>query len=193
MRISVISAAERYRKEDLIMAELWEMEYLALLAEWVEGLDPEKKNFADIYITDAEENPALILVPAVEEDGFSDIQLRISITHILENTEQIQILTTMFGGVPENLLREAEKVIARINEFLILGNAAIFYEGGLIFFNHAFVIDQGMDTLLATSLVGKTLEIITKTVPQIMEILTPVLEGTKTADAVIADGIGLIQ
>ena len=171
------------------MAEIWENEYLNLVKELVGELTTEEV-FRSVFVMNEGERPELVLIPNLPEE---DVEIRVSIEHILEGTEQMHILVSMFGGVPADKLAQAERVIARINEFLILGSAAIFYDGGLIFFNHAFVFDREMDAGLVTGLLGKSLQIIFDTVPQIMDILAPVLNGNVTADALLAEGIDLIQ
>jgi len=171
------------------MAEIWEIEYLKLV-ERVFTEASANGGFREIYVADEGENPELVLVPDLPVEY---VEIRISIEHILEGSEQLRIMTSMFGGVPAERLADAERVVARINEFLILGNAAIFYDGGLIFYNHAFAFDRNMDAGIVTGLIGKSLQIILATVPQVMEILEPVLDGSITADALLAEGIGLIQ
>ena len=171
------------------MAEIWEIEYLKLVEGLVSELAAEDV-FRNVFMLNEGERPELVLVPNLPEEN---VEVRVSIEHILEGTEQMHIMVAMFGGVSADRLAEAERVVARINEFLILGSAAIFYDGGLIFFNHAFVFDREMDAGLVTGLLGKSLKIIFDTVPQIMDILEPVLNGTISADALLAEGIDLIQ
>ena len=171
------------------MAEIWEIEYLKLVEQVFTEVGADN-GFRGIFVSEEGERPELVLVPDLPQ---TDVEIRISIEHILEGSDQMHIMVAMFGGVPAERLAEAERVIARINEFLILGNAAIFYDGGLIFYNHAFAFDREMNAAVVTGLLGKSLQIILAAVPQIMEIIEPVLEGRVTADALLAEGIGLIQ
>ena len=184
---SVISAAEQRREYSMV--EIWEIEYLTLVERVFTELS-ENGGIRNVFVSEEGEKPELVLIPDLPVE---DVEIRISIEHILEGSEQLHIMVAMFGGVPAERLADAERVVARINEFLILGNAAIFYEGGLIFYNHAFAFDREMNAAVVTGLIGKSLQIILHTVPQIMEILEPVLDGSITADALLAEGIGLIQ
>jgi len=174
------------------MAEIWEKEYLTLTAELL-GTLTGSGSIREVYVTETGDRPALVMIPALPSEGFEQVQFRFTVEHILEGTDQLQLMISLFDGVPAERLAEAERVIARLNEFMILGNAAIFYESGLIFFNHAFVFDREMDVGTVTALLGKTMAIVMKTVPQIMEILAPVVNGNTAADALIAQGIDLIQ
>lgn len=171
------------------MAEIWENEYLKLVGQALTEVSAGS-GFRGIFVSEEGEKPELVLIPDLPQE---DVEIRISVEHILENTDQLHIMAAMFAGVPAERLSDAERVIARINEFLILGNAAIFYDGGLVFYNHAFAFDREMNAAAVTGLLGKSLQIILAAMPQIMEILEPVIEGSTTADALLAEGIGLIQ
>lgn len=174
------------------MAEIWEKEYLVFMENLLREL-ADDGSIRSVAVTENEGKPALCMIPALPQDGYENVEFRFTVEHILEGTEQIQIMVSMYSGVPADRISEAEKIIARLNEFMILGNTAVFYQGGMIFYNHAFVIDREMDVGTVTGLLGKTMAIIMKTVPQIMEALDPVVNGTTPADALIQQGIDLIQ
>ncbi len=174
------------------MTEIWENEYLALLAEII-GASAEKCGIREVFLTEQAERPVLIMIPDLPSEGFEEVVFRITIEHILEGTNQLHIMVSMYYGVPDKLLEDAQKVVARINEFMVLGHAAIFYKEGLIFYSHAFDFDREMSVETVTSMLGNTLRIVTGTVPQMMDILSPLFDGTATADEVIAKGIDLIQ
>ncbi|MBE6611248.1 MAG: hypothetical protein E7632_02045 [Ruminococcaceae bacterium] len=174
------------------MAEIWENNYLALLAEVI-GAKADDYGIREVLLSEEEECSVLTLIPDLPEEEYPGVEFRFTIEHILEGTAQLQIMVSMYNGVPAEKLPEAEKVIARINEFLILGHAAIFYAGGLIFYSHAFCIDRDMRIDTATTAVGHTLAVLVHTVPQVMEILSPVVNGSESAETVISRGIDLIQ
>ena len=174
------------------MAEIWEKEYLQIIRD-VLAESSNEGTLRALEVVDSGDRPALIMIPAMPASGYEQLEIRFTFEHILENTDQLQILVSMYSGVPADRLAEAEKVIARLNEFMILGNTAIYYEQGMIFFNHAFAFDREMSASTVTLLLGKTMEIIMNSIPQIMEVLHGIVNGSASADELIAQGIDLIQ
>ncbi len=168
------------------MSEKWEIEYLELL----KNIFSQKVLSADIEELEGKPSLVLTLHSPVKGDM---VDIQFTIEHLIENTDQMQIMTSMFTGVEESKIGGLEKIIMKLNEFLTLGNIGIFYEAGQIFYNHAFVFDRNTEVSAVTAILGTTLDIITATVINAMKILYPVVSGEITAEILLAQELDIIQ
>ncbi|MBQ2707945.1 MAG: hypothetical protein IJF67_06735, partial [Clostridia bacterium] len=73
------------------MAEIWEKEYLTLTAELL-GTLTGSGSIREVYVTETGDRPALVMIPALPSEGFEQVQFRFTVEHILEGTDQLQLM-----------------------------------------------------------------------------------------------------
>ena len=168
------------------MAEQWEQNYLESICEAMEG------NAYDAFIEDIGGAPAIIIDYGDNSDGLPKT-MKLSIEHIVQNTCQFQIMAELFSNIDDKSFSDIEKVTAHINQFLTVGNATIFFGNRSMFYNYAFLFTKEMTTDTVTLLLASAMDIILITAKKIIEILTPLIEGRTTAQALIEGNISILQ
>ena len=168
------------------MAEQWEKDYLEMICE------EYKKNSYDAAVEEIGGAPALIIAFDEKNAGIPK-SVKISIEHIVENSCQMRIMADLFGKMDEKAFSDIERVIAHINQFLTVGNVTAFFKSRMLFYNYAFLFTKDMSSEDVTQLLASAIDIVLITAAKTIEIITPLLNGETTVQALIDSNISIVQ
>ncbi len=169
------------------MAENWEYEFLKVIGEALE----EVSN--GVQLSGDEDKPVLAIHMPMLSDQTLNLPLEISVEHILPSTSQIQMYALICSDVPEETITAVEKLLHRLNEFLCVGNFAIFYGRNQVFYNYGYVVDPETDAHVTLKNIGMALDIIMATVDVAYASILHVAGGTQTFEEILDAGIPVIQ
>ena len=169
----------------IYMAENWEKGYLDSLCGALNEMDFN----ASVETVGGE--PALIISPPDEETSSSGI--KISIEHVAESSCQLQVLAQLYSDIDAKIFADIDRLAARINQFLTVGNLTVFFEGRSLFYNYALLFIEDMDPETVTALLGSAMEIMGATISKITALLDPLMNGGITVQALLDSNISIVQ
>lgn len=168
------------------MAAEWEKAYIEMLAEELTD------NSVEAFIEDIDGEPSLVIPIAGRSGDKTGHDAKISIEHVA-GCGQFLIMVQLYGDIEEQIFADIEKIEARINEVLTVGNVSVFFEGKALFYNYALVFSEDMPAEMLTRQLGLAVSIIGKTADTVMNILDPFIGGKISAGELLGKGIGKIQ
>lgn len=169
------------------MAEEWETGYLQMLEEEL------KNNSVKAFIEEIDGTPALFIQTSPADSKIGESYAQISIEHAGGNCSQLLLMVKMYGNIEESIFANIEKVTARINEVLTVGNVFVSYEERALFYNYALIFTEDMPEGTITRQLGLAITLAGKIIDAITNMLDPLIEGKISADELISRGIGRIR
>lgn len=169
------------------MTAEWEKGYLQMLEEEL------KSNSVKAFIEEIDGAPALFIPTSSDESEIGESYTKLSVEHAGGNCSQLLLMVRMYGDIEESVFANIEKVTARINEVLTVGNVSVFFKGRALFYNYALVFSEDMPEGIITQQLGLAITLAGKTIDAVMNILDPLFKGKISADELISRGIGRIQ
>ncbi len=169
------------------MAAEWEKGYLQMLEREI------KSNSVNAFIEEVDGTPALYIPTSPAESEIGESYTQISIEHAGGQSSQLLLMVRMYGDIKEGVFANIEKVTARINEVLTVGNVFVSFKERALFYNYAVIFAEDMPEGMITRQLGLAITLAGKTIGKIMNILDPFIKGKVSADELISRGIGRIQ
>jgi len=169
------------------MATEWEKGYLQMLEKEL------KSNSVKAFIEEIDGAPALFIPTSSADNELGESYTKISVEHAGRQSCQLLLMVRMYGDIEENVFANIEKVTARINEVLTVGNVSVFFKGRALFYNYALIFAEDMPEGIITRQLGLAITLAGKTIGAIMHILDPLIKGKISTDEVVSRGIGRIQ
>lgn len=169
------------------MAAEWELGYLQTLEEEL------RNNSLNVFIEEIDGTPALYIQTSDADSENGESYAQISIEHAGEDCCQLLLMVRMYDDIEESIFANIEKVTARINEVLTVGNVFVSYEARALYYNYALIFAEDMPGGIITRQLGLALTLAGQTIDVIMNILDPFIKGDISADELVSRGIGRIQ
>ena len=168
------------------MAAEWEKAYIEMLVEELTD------NSVEAFIEDIDAEPSLVIPIAGRPGDKTGHDAKLSIEHAA-GCSCFLIMVQLYGDIEDRIFADIEKIEARINEVLTVGNVSVFFEGKALFYNYALVFSEDMPAEMLTRQLGLAVSIAGKTADAVMSILDPFIGGKISAGELLGKGIRKIQ
>lgn len=140
-----------------------------------------------------DDQPKLRCIFRVLRDGQVDLPMEITVEHLKTGSSQLQLYCMIFDSIPKAAISEVEKIIMRLNEFMVLGNFGIYYKGKQIFFNHAYTIETETNAQEIIKNIGVTIDIIMETIDNAYDLLLKAVNMEITCSEAVEKNLVLVQ
>ncbi|MBP3858065.1 MAG: hypothetical protein IK990_20875 [Ruminiclostridium sp.] len=137
-------------------------------------------------IEETEEGPVLVCSAASPFGGEDDIGYRFTFMPLENGMFCAEILIFLFNGVPAEKFGDINRLIGRINPYIILGSLRLFEDSGSVLFAQGSVFDEETEAAVFTGMLGKTLELAENAAFNAGEYIFRYLNG-EDADALLAE------